>query len=246
MLGSLYAFFAHSPKRHLEFVKLAEVMQSKGLKILKNIQTRWICMLSPTIRIMNKYRVLLVKMSIDSKTPEKDNQGKKAKTDKKLLKLTQKNLSHLTDIQILLGLSGLLPLLRCIHSLMQFAQVCEVFVCDYVSAIQICMAKVTAFYVDDNTAFSQDIFWDFKALTEVRHNAIPMSWVQSALDLNSSSEEHLHFTPTGHIIQAFHRHGETRKASSVTRSVYASIMEDVKNLCKGKSQISVEPCEFLF
>jgi hypothetical protein len=83
---------------------------------------------------------------------------------------------------------------------MQFAQGREVFVCDYVSPIQICMAEVIAFYVDDNTAFSQDIFWDFKALTEVRHNAIPMSWVQSALDLNSSSEEHLHFTPIGHII----------------------------------------------
>jgi hypothetical protein len=39
MLASLYVFFAHSPKRHLEFIKLAEVMQSKGLKILKNITT---------------------------------------------------------------------------------------------------------------------------------------------------------------------------------------------------------------
>ena len=83
MLGSLYAFFAHSPKRHLEFVKLAEVMQSKGLKILNNIQTRWINMLSPVVRVMNEYRVLLVKMSMDSKTPLKDNQGKKAKKEKK-------------------------------------------------------------------------------------------------------------------------------------------------------------------
>ena len=40
MLASLFAFFAHSPKCHVEFVKLAEVMKSKGLKILKNITTR--------------------------------------------------------------------------------------------------------------------------------------------------------------------------------------------------------------
>jgi hypothetical protein len=73
---------------HLEFVKLAEVMQSKGLKILKNIQTRWINILSPAVRVMNEYMVLLVKMSMDSKTPQKDNQGKKAKTDEKSLRRT--------------------------------------------------------------------------------------------------------------------------------------------------------------
>jgi hypothetical protein len=37
MLASLYSYFVHSIKQHLEFVKLVEVMQSKGLKILKNV-----------------------------------------------------------------------------------------------------------------------------------------------------------------------------------------------------------------
>ena len=108
------------------------------------------------------------------------------------------------------------------------------------------MAKMIAFYVDDITTFSQDTFWNFKALTEVRHDAIPMNWVQSAHNLNSSSEEHLHFFPIGYIIQAFHQHGETGEASPMSQSVFASIVEDVKGLCKGKSQISMEPCEFVF
>ena len=54
MLQTLYAFFAHSPKRHLEFVKLAELMQAKGLKIWKNVKTRWISMLSPAVRVLNE------------------------------------------------------------------------------------------------------------------------------------------------------------------------------------------------
>jgi hypothetical protein len=62
MLASLYSYFAHSPKQHLEFVNLAEVMQSKGLTILKNVTTRWISMLSLAVRVMNEYKVLLVKM----------------------------------------------------------------------------------------------------------------------------------------------------------------------------------------
>jgi hypothetical protein len=37
---------------------------------------------------MNEYKVLLVKMQLDSQTPERDVDGKKPKTDKKLLKLT--------------------------------------------------------------------------------------------------------------------------------------------------------------
>jgi hypothetical protein len=56
-----------SPKKNIEFCKLTEVMETKGLKILRNIKTRWISMLSPAIQAMNKYRTLLVKMLEDSK-----------------------------------------------------------------------------------------------------------------------------------------------------------------------------------
>ncbi|KAG0594802.1 hypothetical protein M758_UG111100 [Ceratodon purpureus] len=118
MLTSLHAFFVKSPKRHLEFVKLAELMQSKGLKILKNIKTWWIAMLSPAVRVMSEYLPQLVKMSLDSKRPVQDTVGGKVKVDKKLMETATKNLEHLIDIKILLGLSGLLPLLKSVHSLM--------------------------------------------------------------------------------------------------------------------------------
>ena len=118
MMQSVHAFFAHSPKRHLEFVKLVELMQSKGLKIAKNIKTSWISMLSPSMRLMNEYRPLLVKMWLDSQVPLQDVTGQKVKVEKKVMALAKKNLDHPTDIQILLGLLGLLPLLRIVHNLM--------------------------------------------------------------------------------------------------------------------------------
>ena len=207
-------------------------MQAKGLKILKNVKTRWISMLSPAVRVMNEYRVLLVKMSLDSQRPVEEDLGKNGKVDKKCMALARKNLNHLTDIQVLLGLSGLLPLLRCVHSLMQFAQGRNVFVCDYVAAIHICIAEVTAFYIDDSTAFTQDVFWDFKALVQVKHNAIPMTWVQRAFDLNSDAAEVLHFTPVGYSIPATYRQSGT-EGVPVTREVYAHIVDDVQELCKG-------------
>ena len=38
MLHDLYSYFCKSPKKHIEFCKLAELMETKGLKILRNVK----------------------------------------------------------------------------------------------------------------------------------------------------------------------------------------------------------------
>jgi len=40
LLQYLYGYFNHSPKRHMEFTKLAKIMETKGNKMLPNIKTR--------------------------------------------------------------------------------------------------------------------------------------------------------------------------------------------------------------
>ncbi len=40
-------FFYKSLKCHLEFIKLAQIMETKGNKFFHNIKTKWISMLSP-------------------------------------------------------------------------------------------------------------------------------------------------------------------------------------------------------
>ena len=102
------------------------------------------------------------------------------------------------------------------------------------AAIHICITEVTSFYMDESTAFSQDIFWDFKALVQVKHDAIPMSWVQRAFDLNSDVAEVLHFTPVGFSIPASYRQeGAEEEGVPVTREVHVCIVDSVKELCKG-------------
>jgi hypothetical protein len=39
LLQSCHAYFAHSPKRHFEFTKLNNMMETKGLKMFKNMKT---------------------------------------------------------------------------------------------------------------------------------------------------------------------------------------------------------------
>jgi hypothetical protein len=46
LLQSLYGYFFNSPKQHLEFQKLVEIVEIKGLKVFQNVKTRWINMLT--------------------------------------------------------------------------------------------------------------------------------------------------------------------------------------------------------
>jgi hypothetical protein len=54
LISSIYNYFIHSPKCHLEVIKLAKLLDCKGNKFLKNIKTQWILMLSPSKRVLNE------------------------------------------------------------------------------------------------------------------------------------------------------------------------------------------------
>jgi hypothetical protein len=107
LLQTLHAYFAHSFKRHLEFTKFVEVMEMKGNKIVCNMKTRWILMLSPAKKVLVEYKTLLVKMAMDSFTNHQ----------------TKFNYEHLCALQILLDLSCIFPLLEFVHVLIKFAQI---------------------------------------------------------------------------------------------------------------------------
>jgi len=65
LLSSLHKYFSHSSKKHVEFVKLAVLMQTKGNKIQRNIKTCWISILSPAQRVIDEYKTLIMKMAED-------------------------------------------------------------------------------------------------------------------------------------------------------------------------------------
>jgi hypothetical protein len=68
LLQWLCGYFNHNPKRHLEFTKLAKVMETKGNKILHNIKSRWTSMINPIKRVLPEYYTLLMKMALDVAT----------------------------------------------------------------------------------------------------------------------------------------------------------------------------------
>jgi uncharacterized membrane protein len=74
--------------------KACKVYGNQGAKILKNVKTRWISMLSFVQCVMAEYKTLLVKMALDAPTNDK----------------AKKNFDLLCDVQILLGLVAILLL----------------------------------------------------------------------------------------------------------------------------------------
>lgn len=95
-LQSMHVYFAYSPKRHIEFTKLASLMEKKGNKLIKQVKTRWISMLKPAKRVFAQYPILLYKMHFDSPS----------------LTVVQNNLECLTNVKTVLGLACMLPLLE--------------------------------------------------------------------------------------------------------------------------------------
>ncbi len=65
MLQSLYLLFAHNPKKFMEFYKFKKKLQMKSFKLLRNVKTRWLSMLSPLKHVMVEYKSLIVKMHFD-------------------------------------------------------------------------------------------------------------------------------------------------------------------------------------
>ncbi len=49
------------------------------------------------------------------------------------------------------------------------------------------------FYIDSETTFHNDVFYDFKTLEACQHDVIPLHWVFDPLGLNIEWVEYLSF-----------------------------------------------------
>jgi hypothetical protein len=61
-----YSYFSHSPKKFDEYKSWASTIDTKGLKLLKNVTTCWLSLLEPMRRLQSEYCTILGKMETDS------------------------------------------------------------------------------------------------------------------------------------------------------------------------------------
>jgi hypothetical protein len=119
-------------------------------------------MLSPIKHVMVEYMTLLMKMAIDSPSNEK----------------AKANFDLLCDVQVVLGLATILPLLHFLHNFIKFSQ-CrrDVFICDFVVVGKVCQGVIFSLYTNLNIKFKSYAFEAYKTLVGARYESIIMRWV---------------------------------------------------------------------
>jgi hypothetical protein len=93
------------------------------------------------------------------------------------------------DPYVLLGMMALLPLLEAVNSLIEFAQRRDIFICDFVAALETCHNQLFTYYMNQDTRWRRDDFHSFNQLIACSHESILLKW-DANLNLQ---EEHLCF-----------------------------------------------------
>ena len=71
---------------------------------------------------------------------------------------TARNFDVLCDIQVLLSMVCLVPLLKVVYSLIQFAQGRNIFIGDFVVAVKVCEGQLYRMFVDAQFAYGKEEF----------------------------------------------------------------------------------------
>ncbi len=110
-------------------------------------------------RVFAKYCFLIVKM-----------QAKFVKSEVAL-----KNLNSLCDVEFILGLHCILPLLECVHMLIKFAQHKDVFIYNFMDIFKPTQQDLFKFYYDPFTKYEDPTFDDFNYLLTLSNDTFPMN-----------------------------------------------------------------------
>ena len=170
-------------------------------------------MLKPTKRVLVQYFVLLFKMHLDAPT----------------VHVAKKNFECLTDVQSILGLLCLLPLVEQLNQLIKFAQGRNIFVCDFVAALRVCQAQLFTNYQDPRSSYLSDAFFDFNSLVDFTHDAIKMVWKEG---LNTGDEQ-LVFDCMGVPIWAQQKFDHSDTPRFINREDSANMVAAMKVACRG-------------
>jgi hypothetical protein len=102
----------------------------------------------------------------------------------------------LWNVQFLLGLPIVLPLLQSIHNLIKFNLLKEVFTCGYVATPKVCQGEIYVLYMDVNIKVKFDAFNGYKSLLDIKYESIVMHCV---IDLNIGVEHLIYLMWTNNI-----------------------------------------------
>jgi hypothetical protein len=104
----------------------------KGNKLFNNLKTMWTYMLSSTKRVLEEHKPLVVRKNDDFHA----------------ILITKTIIELLCDVEVVMGFTCIMPMLEVVHEVIKFAQSCNMFVCDFVEAMNMCCVYLYSLYCD--------------------------------------------------------------------------------------------------
>ncbi len=118
-------------------------------------------MLSPTKRILIKYKTLVIWMFFKKMCNE----------------YVKANLELLCDIKGFLGLACMIPMLESIQGLFKFAQIQDAYVCDFVVIVKSCERDLYRMYCDEQARYGDNDFGQNLDIVDHCNNVLHHVWV---------------------------------------------------------------------
>jgi len=134
------------------------------------------------------------------------------------------------DVEFILGLPYIFPLLECVHTLIKIVQGKDVFVCDFVESVKQAQQKLYKLYCDPYTRFDDLTFDDFNVIETLSNDALLENCFYN---LNSLEDAiYLAFSFVGHKYPLYqHKFFNVRKFQLVTKEVFK--LDKMKQQCEG-------------
>jgi hypothetical protein len=164
LVDDLHGFFCKSSKRVMEFKKIADGLMS-GKKLLKNVETRWISLYEPIKHVYNEYISLVGFMVEHCFSVDK----------------AQVILHQLNDVETLLTLCGILPLLHYMYTLINIVQTRTLYLAEYTKARKMACLLLDHLYITPTKSFDSIDFTKWKELIDLEN---PQNFLK--LDENNS------------------------------------------------------------
>ncbi len=128
------------------------------------MKIHWISLLSPLKHVLAQYKSLVVKMHFEYEKR----------------KYAHDNFELFYDPYLILGLPCVMPILEVVYSLIKYAQHWDVFIMNFLDAINLVKAKVFHLYIYPFSSFDDPLFDDF---TKVLQQSSDVLLIQLCLNL---------------------------------------------------------------
>ncbi len=119
------------------------------------------------------------------KSRTKQVQVLKMHQDVGIVSQTTHNLELFDDLEVMFGLSYIVPLLEGLNKLIIFSFSWQWFVCDFVIVVKLCQTNFYCYYTDLQIAYMGDVFNGYENLPNGTLDVVVHEW---ALNLNTSLE----------------------------------------------------------